>query len=401
MHNRSLTAVTALLVAAALSLTACGTDSGGAGNTVVTIGVDVPMTGDVAGLGLGLRNAVDLAVRQANKTNEVPGITFRMKAWDDEARPDLGRKNAGEIVADEDVIGVVGPLNSSVAEKTQDVFADAGMVQVSINRNTALSQGKNWAKGEKVRPYKTYFRTATTDAVQGPFAAWYLYDEGRKRKVFVVDDGKAYGASLAMSFTEEFKEIGGQVVGTAKVNPNAKDFSSAVAKIVTSGADAVYFGGEYPVAGPLSKQMEQAGVSAPLVSGDAVYSDEYIRLAGAASEGDLVTSVGAPVEDLTFAKDFIEDYEEAGYGEPYGVFGGFGYDCAWAIIQAVKAVADGGELPSGARAKVTEAMQDVSFFGVMGTVAFDEYGDTTNKQLTVFEVVDGAWKSRRTGTYDG
>ena len=52
-----------------------------------------------------------------------------------------------------------------------------------------------------------------------------------------------------------------------------------------------------------------------------------------------------------------------------------------------------GKLPDDARAKITEAMQNVSFDGVTGKVSFDEFGDTTNKQLTVYSVEGGAWKA--------
>ena len=56
---------------------------------------------------------------------------------------------------------------------------------------------------------------------------------------------------------------------------------------------------------------------------------------------------------------------------------------------------------SGARAKITEAMQDTSFDGVTGHVSFDKFGDATNKQLTVYKVLDGAWTPVKTGTYTG
>jgi branched-chain amino acid transport system substrate-binding protein len=51
-------------------------------------------------------------------------------------------------------------------------------------------------------------------------------------------------------------------------------------------------------------------------------------------------------------------------------------------------------------------MQDVSFDGVTGKVAFDEYGDATNKQLTVYQVKDTAdptkgWKPVKSGTFTG
>lgn len=60
-----------------------------------------------------------------------------------------------------------------------------------------------------------------------------------------------------------------------------------------------------------------------------------------------------------------------------------------------------GKLPSDARAKVTAAMQNVSFDGVTGKVSFDEFGDATNKQLTVYAVENGAWKAVKSGTYTG
>ncbi|MYR19330.1 branched-chain amino acid ABC transporter substrate-binding protein, partial [Streptomyces sp. SID6137] len=43
------------------------------------------------------------------------------------------------------------------------------------------------------------------------------------------------------------------------------------------------------------------------------------------------------------------------------------------------------------------AVQHNSFDGISGKISFDEFGDTTNKQLTVYQVVNGAWKSVKSG----
>lgn len=410
MRQRSLIAITAALAAGALTLTACGSrdDNGGGsdsdnGGTKVVIGVDAPLTGDLSALGLGIKNSADLAVRTANKKKYVDGVTFEMQALDDQGQPSAGQQNATKFVADTSVLGVVGPLNSSVGEAMQKVFDDAGLVQVSpANTGPALTQGPDW-RTKKVRPYKSYFRTATTDAVQGPFAARYVFNDYKKKKVFVIDDKKTYGAGLAATFTEEFKRLGGQVVGTEHINPDSKDFSAVATKVKNSGADVVYYGGEYPQAGPLSKQIKEAGARIPLVGGDGMKDPTFVKLAGSASEGDLSTSVGAPVEKLPSAKQFVADYKAAGYPEDYAAYGGYSYDSAWAIIEAVKKVVDdnGGKLPSDARAKVTETMQNVSFDGVTGTVSFDEFGDATNKQLTVYAVKNGAFTPVRSGTYTG
>ncbi|MEU5806906.1 MULTISPECIES: branched-chain amino acid ABC transporter substrate-binding protein [unclassified Streptomyces] len=410
MRHRSLLVLTTVITTGALTLTACGSrDAGKTGDkadgskTVVVIGVDAPLTGSLSALGQGIKNSVDLAAKTANKNNEVPGVEFKVEGLDDQAVPASGQANATKLVGNKDVLGVVGPLNSGVAQQMQGVFASANLAQVSpANTNPALSQGDNWGKGEFKRPFKTYFRTAATDVVQGKFAAQYLFKDAGKKKVFVVDDKQTYGAGLAGIFAEEFKKLGGEVVGTDHVTVKETDFSSTADKVKSSGADSVYFGGQYPEGGLLSDQIKKTGANVPLFGGDGIYDPAFISASAEANDGDLATSIGAPVEKLDTAKKFIEDYKAGGYKDPYAAYGGYSYDAGWAVIQAVKAVvaANGGKVPTDARAKVVEALGKVSFDGVTGKVSFDEYGDTTNKQLTVYKVEGGKWIDVKSDTFN-
>ncbi|MEU8888271.1 branched-chain amino acid ABC transporter substrate-binding protein [Streptomyces sp. NPDC048442] len=409
MRHRSLLILTTVLTTGALTLTACssrdegGKSNGGSGKTTtVIIGVDAPLTGSLSALGQGIKNSVDLAAKTANKNKEVSGVEFKVEALDDQAIPASGQANATKFAGNKDVIGAVGPLNSGVAQSMQGVFDTAGLVQVSpANTNPSLSQGDNWGKGEKKRGFKTYFRTATTDVIQGKFAAQYLYNDAKKKNVYVVDDKQTYGAGLAAIFSEEFKRLGGKIAGSDHVTTKETDFSSTANKIKGSQADSVYFGGQYPEGGLLSDQVKKTGADIPLMGGDGVYDPAFIKASAQSNDGDLATSVGFPVEKLETAKKFIADYTAAGYKDPYAAYGGYSYDAAWSIIQAVKAAvqANGGKLPTDARAKVLEAMSKVSFEGVTGKVSFDEYGDTTNKQLTVYSVKNGAWTDVKSATF--
>ncbi|CAM5572462.1 branched-chain amino acid ABC transporter substrate-binding protein [Streptomyces abikoensis] len=411
MRHRPLLLLTTTLAAGALTLSACGSrddggknddnDSGGSRTTVV-IGVDAPLTGSLSALGQGIKNSIDLAARTANKNKEVKGITFRTEPLDDQAVPASGQQNATKLVADKAVLGVVGPLNSGVSQSMQGVFARAGLTQVSpANTSPELSQGDNWLKGDKKRPFPTYFRTATTDIIQGRFAAQYAYKDAKKKKAFIIDDKQTYGVGLASIFGQEFKRLGGEIAGTDHITVKETDFSSVADKVKNSGADIVYYGGQYPEGGLLSDQIKKAGARIPLMGGDGIYDPAFIKASSESNDGDLGTSVGYPVEDLDSAKTFVQNYKAADYKDPYAAYGGYSYDAAWAIIQAVKAVvtANNGKLPADARAKVTEAMGKVSFEGVTGHVSFDEYGDTTNKQLTVYQVKGDTWKSVKSATF--
>jgi branched-chain amino acid transport system substrate-binding protein len=404
VRQRSIIAITAALAAGSLTLTACGSrdDDGGSSNgdkTTVVIGVDAPLTGDLSALGLGIKNSADLAAKTANKKEYVKGVEFKIEALDDQAQPSVGQQNAQKFISDKDVLGVVGPLNSSVSQQMQKPFNDAGLTQISpANTGTELTQGDGWKTGDSVRQFKTFFRTATTDEIQGAFAADYLYNQAKLKKVYLIDDQKTYGAGLAASFKANFTKFGGQIVGSDHVNPDDRDFNAVVAKIKKTGAQALYYGGEYPAAGPLSQQLKDSGQNIPLMGGDGIYSGEFPKL-NKKAEGDLATSVGKPVEQLDSAKTFIKDYEAAGYEDAYEAYGGLTYDATWSIIEAVKLAVEGndGKVPSDGRKAVLDAMAKVKFDGVTGTISYDEFGDTTNHTMTAYKVKSNAWAPEFSG----
>ncbi|MEU5285865.1 branched-chain amino acid ABC transporter substrate-binding protein [Streptomyces sp. CA-278952] len=400
--------LTAVLTTGALTLTACGSrddskSSGGdGGNQTVVIGLDAPLTGDLSALGLGIKNSADLAVKTANKEKTVPGVTFKLEALDDQAQPSVGQQNAVKLIDTKEVLGVVGPLNSGVAQSMQKPLNDAKLTQVSpANTGTELTQGNGWKAGDKKRPYASYFRTATTDQIQGAFAAKYLFETAKIKDVYLIDDQKPYGAGLAASFKATFTELGGKIVGTDHVNPEDRDFNSVATKVKSSKAKAVYYGGEYPAGAPLSQQIKDS-VKIPFMGGDGMYSADFIKL-NKKAEGDIATSVGKPVEELESAKKFIADYKTAGYKDAYEAYGGGTYDATWAIIEAVKIVAaeNDGKIPADdGRAQVLAAMDKVKFEGVTGPVSFDEFGDTTNTLMTAYQVTGGKWVSKVSGTVE-
>ncbi|MFE0377492.1 branched-chain amino acid ABC transporter substrate-binding protein [Streptomyces inhibens] len=392
--------LTTAVATGALTLSACGSrgadNKSGDGKTTVVIGLDAPTTGELSALGLGIRNSAQLAIDNANKAGEVKGVTFKLEALDDKALPNVGQQNTTKLAGDKDVLGIVGPLNSGVAQSMQQVSKQNNLTLISpANTTPDLTQGPDWRKNKRVRQFPTYFRTATTDEVQGAFDGQYAYEKLKTKKAYVIDDQKTYGVGLASSFKDQFTKLGGKIVGTEHVSPDDRDFKAVVSKVKSAKPDLVFYGGEYPASGPLSQQLKDGGVTVPLMGGDGMYSGDYIKL-NKKAQGDYASSVGKPVEELPSAKKFIADYKAAGFKEAYEAYGGSTYDATWALIQAVKAVVgdNGGKLPDDARKKVSDAMNKVSFDGVTGPVAFDKFGDTTNTMITAYQVDKGAWASR-------
>ncbi len=379
----------------------------GAGSTqstkVVKIGVIAPLSGDLTATGTGIRNSVELAIRQANEKNAVPGWRIELAAEDDAAKPDVGAAAAAKLSSDAAVVGVVGTYNSSVALQTAPVLLKANIVQISpANTNDTLTRGQNF-KTTPARPYPNYFRTATLDSLQGGFAADYASNDLKAKTVAVIHDKKAYGQGLADSFKARFEKNGGKVLTTETINPGDKDFSAVLSKIKPLNPDLIFYGGEYPEGSLISSQAHgPQAIKAPVMGGDGIVDPTYTKTAGAAANGDYGTSVGAPPESLASAKQFIADYKAAGYKDSYTAYGALAYDAANAIIGTLPAaLGTATAVDDGVRRKVVDAVGRVSFNGASGAVAFDAFGDTVTKTLTMYKVDAGEFKPIKTGEFKG
>lgn len=410
MTRRRTVAATAAVLTGALVLAGCGTnrtESGGAtggscdtSKGTLVIGMVAPLSGGLSALGLGMRNSADLAVKQANENCTVPGYRLAFQAEDDQATPQVANQAATKLASDPNVVGVVGTLNSSTAQTVQPILAGKSIVMVSpANTNPTLTLGAD--PSTPSRPFPNYFRVATTDLIQGPFAAQYLVKTVGKTNIAVIDDGKTYGAQLAAEFAKQAAKDGATIVAQEKVGEKDTDFSGVISKIKPLNPDAVYYGGEYPVAGPLSAQLAQNGLPIPLMGGDGIVDKKFVELGG--RPGDLATNVGAPAASLASAKQFIDDYAAAGFAEPYSAYGAFTFDSTNVIIDGLAKTVGTGTWSDASRATLIENVGTTDLAGASGPLKFDEFGDTTNKVLTVYTVKDGDFApiEGSTGSFQG
>src|SRR5713101_6684094 len=247
-------------------LAACGAGTGGTSGGTTTgpitlkIATDLPVSGQDTSSGKPAENGAHLAVNQANTNHTVPNVTFQFVPKDDVGPsglhdPAIGAQNITALVGDALVVGVVGPFNSSVAKAEMPISNQAPLAQISpANTNPCLtkSDAASGCSGSNnliptLRPSGkvTYFRIATTDDHQGPAGADYLYKTLNLRKVYVIDDTETYGVGIANQFIQEWKSLGGTVLGHASEAPTttASAYVSLLTQVASLKPDVIYFGG--------------------------------------------------------------------------------------------------------------------------------------------------------------
>lgn len=391
-HPRVAAACTLLMAAVAGCSGGTGGSAGVASSAslkVVKIGLIGPLSGQMSSLGLGVQRSVELAVRQANEAQTIPGWSLQMVAKDDESRPDVSRTVAGQLAADDDVAGVVGPLRTDAIRQVQPVLGSAGIVEVApAGSATDITRGTNASAPRRVSP--TFFRTVPNDLAQAAVAANYVADRMKVTKVATIDDGTPYGKGLVDAFSASYGKPGRPIAASISIDSTAASYTAAATQIGKVSPGLVYFGGEYPQAAKLSQYLTAAGVTSPLMSGDGIQEPAYLAAAGKSAEGDL-TAVVDTTPGTRAAQRFDSDYRAAGYSEPPAQFGDYAYDAANAIIASLKtSLADAGDVRS-ARQATLDALSKVDFEGATGRVQFDEFGDTRARPVAVYRVVDGKW----------
>jgi len=381
------------LAAVAILAAACGGSTASTAGKTLTIGISFPLNGSALAAAGPARDGALLAIKEAS----IEGYTLKAKVLDHAKEgahnPDQAAADMLTFVGDESVVAVVGPFNSASARAQIPVSSEAGLLQCSpSNTNPTLTKG---ADGEALRGGRAvnYVRVATTDDLQGPAVAVYALENGAK-KIYILDSTDAYGKGIADAFEAEFKAGGGTVVGRQGLPTGTTDYSAAATAAKAAGADSIFYGGVTSDGAPLFRNaLAQAGLGAlPFYGGDGIYdgtsAGSYIDIAKANAENSYASQ--AAIENIPGKDDFNVKFE-AEFGKAAEGYAYAGYACAQIIVEGIKAAVAGGEVT---RETVRAAVADKGtvFETVLGSVSFDEVGDTTQRIISLYKVDGGTWK---------
>src|SRR5579884_3003508 len=408
----------AILVACGGTGTTGGSGTSGGGTTsggIIKIATDLPVSGAEATDGKPAENGAHLAVDEANANHVIPGYTLQFDPQDDVGAsgvhdPTKGANNMKALVGDALVAGVVGPLNSNVAQAEMPIANQAPLAMISpANTNPCLTKegadvGCTGANDlvPKLRPTGkvNYFRIATTDDHQGPANADYLYKTLGLKKVYVIDDAETYGIGIADAFQKEWQNLGGTVLGRSSEPGTTTSYVSLLTAIAAKHPDVIYFGGLDSTGGILIRQqMEQVPAlkNLPFAGGDGLVTSTFSKTIGLNTGGPIYATVATIDEaQVATAQDFINEYNSVYGAANLGAYSAAAYDCTNILIQAIKtALAKGATTPkdssdaAGAKAfrtAIIAAIQGIDFNGVLGHQSFDQNGDTTNRIITIYKV---------------
>nr|WP_150612695.1 branched-chain amino acid ABC transporter substrate-binding protein [Pandoraea terrigena] len=343
--------------------------------TVVKIGSVAPLTGSMAHVGKDNENGARLAIEEINAQGLVIGgqkITLQLDSQDDAGDPRQATQVAQKLV-DDNVIGVVGHLNSGTTIPASKIYSDAGLVQVSPSATDPVYTQQG---------FRTSYRMVGTDAQQGPALAKYIAETLKVKTLAIVDDSTAYGEGLANQFQKAAEALGIKVLSHDATNDKAIDFRAILTKIKGEDPDAIMVGAMDPTGGPFARQARQLGLRAKILGGDGMCTARMPLLAGEAADNVVCSEAGEALEKMPQGAAFAAKYEKR-FGEPIQIYAPFSYDAVYVIVDAMK------RANSIDPAKILAAMPSTDYAGVTGRTKFDAHGDLSHGVITLYTYKGG------------
>lgn len=341
----------------------------------IKIAVQAPLSGEQAALGEHIKLGAQLAVEESLKAFKALGYDLVLVPYDDQAKPEVGVANARNVVADPNILVMIGHFNSGVALPASEVYKDAMLAMISpANTATEITD----------RGYPNVNRVCGRDDVQGPVGARFAAQDLKLKSVYIIHDKTLYGQGVADNFRAEAQKLGMKILGYEGTEERA-NFSPLIIPLKARSPELVYFGGIYHQGGLLLKQLRDRGVKGRFMGPDGLDSGEMVKIAGAAVTGSYYTSVAGPPDAYPETAAFAKKFKQR-FGKEIESFGMYGYDATLVGIKAMEEwiKANGGKRPT--RAQVSAAVRNIkNFKGVTGAIQFDNKGDPVKAKYFVLQ----------------
>jgi branched-chain amino acid transport system substrate-binding protein len=356
----------------------------------------VSLTGAAGRYGLAASKSVELAFNDLNKAAGSAGIAGCKLAFDvrdAQSQGSVAVDQARQLVDLKKTPAIIGGIISSVSiPMVTSVTAPAGVVQIS----PASSSPTLTKLAMEGKTGGWFFRTITSDALQGTAAAKYALDQGLK-SLTVIHVNNDFGVNMVSEFRRAYEALGGKIVDVTPYNPEQSSYNAEVTKALKSDPAALYFVG-YPGDGTtIIRTWVQQGGPQKFLFNDGMNSPDFIKGVGAQY---LNSAIGTSSGTTTTASTayFTKAYPAMSGGfdaqAPAAVQG---FDAAAILGLAIahagkfeaaairdsirKVTASDGEIvhagPEGfARAmELIKQKKPLRYVGVIGPVQFDKNGD--------------------------
>lgn len=326
----------------------------------IKIGVYGPFSGGSAPMGLSMRNGVQLAVDEINASGGILGKKVVMVDRDDEAKNERGGQIMQEFLDKENVVAVLGPINTGVADASTQ-YPNQKKVPQIINVSAGAKVNELFAGGKE----NYIFRIAANDDIQSKVIVNEALKRGYKRPALLCD-ATNYGQNGREKMENALAAANVKPVYVGKFKIKDTDMSAQLQEAKAAKADVILAYGIGPELAAVSNSMVRIGWKPEMIGSWTLAMSNYITNAGKNGDGTKMPQTFIEAAATTDKqKKFIEDYKKKFNESPItsAVSAAQGYDSMYLLKLAIT------QAGSTDGKKIKEALENLNgtYEGITGT----------------------------------
>lgn len=357
---------------AALAVALCIAPGSAQAEQTITIGFNLSMSGDIAGVGQSSRNAAELARREVNSRGgvDIGGEKYELKfAYRDNGSVvEQGVAVAQKLCSDSDALAIIGPNSSKLAVPVGGTCNARATPMVSPwSSHPSTTRNRPWV-----------FRISFVDDMQGKVAVDFASRTFGARTVGIIfDSSNDHSIGMAEIFRTRWESVvpDGEVIAFEPHPPMVRDYTALLRRVLAAGPDMLYIPNNYNQAARIIRQAKEMGLKSIIMGSDAWDAVDFVKLCGEPCLNLYFTTnyIGTAGNGRTHA--FVDRFTVA-YGYAPDTVAALTWDAVHLVVRALGELeAVGGDLASN-RLAVREALAGIrNFRGVTGTMHFNAQGD--------------------------
>ncbi len=333
----------------------------------------LPLTGSHASFGEIQKNAVLIAVEDANKAGGVLGRQIEVKFYDQQSNTDVAASVMEQLITVEKHTFVVGEYASSTGRAAAGVAARNNIPFLVVTPSTTEITNQGW---------KTVFRYKPTAAMYAAGLQDFFLKVVKPQTMAIIHERTDFGVSAAKQMDEWCKRNNIQVVRMDAYEEGTADFRPMLSQVKAANPDVLYMVSYVMDAILLQRQIEELKIAPKVIAGGAAGHalPQFIKDVGKGSEAVMVATLwsgdAAWKGKWRTAKSLWDEYVKR-YGKDPTYHAAEAYSSIEVIVDAI------------ARAKSTKsedivkALKATNLQTVYGMASFPDWKDPdTGKDFT-------------------
>jgi branched-chain amino acid transport system substrate-binding protein len=355
----------------------------------IKLGAFFDLTGTSSAIGTPTKLVAEMVVKKINEEGGINGRPLQLVIADDEGDPTKAAIIAKKFIESDKVVAIIGPTRTDTGMAAKPIVEQMQVPTfMCVGGDPVIT----------VAPFKWTFKSPQRTSVAAKKTFEYMKKKGIQ-KIAIITSADGFGRDGKNWLEKLAPDYGLKIIASESFQATDNDMTAQLIKIKATSPEAIICWTIGKAGSIVAKNVRQLAINSPLYQCHGLPDPIYIKLAGEASEGNIMPSTKLMVATQLQNSDpqkkvileFIRLYTEVYKYDrqfPINTHSGYAWDAIYIVANAMKKAGTNNE-------KLREAIEStkgyVGVSGIYNLTAEDHNGLGTDSMVMV-QIAGGQWK---------